>query len=99
MNIISVNNEFLFFNHFDGPYFPNLKLLHRYPQILPHLQVDRGAIKFVLNGADIMCPGLTSKGAKMPEVDIPASKVVALMAEGKEHAVAIGLTKLSTTEM
>lgn len=26
------------------------------------LQVDRGAIKFVLAGANIMCPGLTSPG-------------------------------------
>lgn len=31
-------------------------------------QVDKGAIKFVLSGANIMCPGLTSPGAKMTEV-------------------------------
>lgn len=28
-------------------------------------QVDRGAIKFVLSGANIMCPGLTSPGGAM----------------------------------
>lgn len=28
-------------------------------------QVDKGAIRFVLSGANIMCPGLTSPGAKM----------------------------------
>lgn len=27
------------------------------------LRVDTGAIKFVLQGANIMCPGLTSPGA------------------------------------
>jgi hypothetical protein len=27
------------------------------------LRVDEGAIKFVLAGANIMCPGLTSEGA------------------------------------
>lgn len=32
-------------------------------------QVDKGAIRFVLSGANIMCPGLTSKGAKMMTVD------------------------------
>ena len=33
-------------------------------------QVDRGAIKFVLSGANIMCPGLTSPGGALDdEVD------------------------------
>lgn len=45
-----------------------------------------------------MCPGLTSKGARM-DVDLPTESVVAIMAEGKEHALAIGLLKMSTEEM
>ena len=46
----------------------NSVLIHLYvpdPFILPHQQVDKGAIKFVLSGANIMCPGLTSPGAKL----------------------------------
>lgn len=39
------------------------------PFILPHQQVDKGAIKFVLSGANIMCPGLTSPGAKLYPAD------------------------------
>ena len=35
------------------------------PFILPKQQVDRGAIRFILSGANIMCPGLTSPGGKM----------------------------------
>jgi predicted ribosome-associated RNA-binding protein Tma20 len=35
------------------------------PFCLPWQQVDKGAIRFVLSGANIMCPGLTSPGAKM----------------------------------
>lgn len=31
-------------------------------------QVDKGAIRFVLSGANIMCPGLTSPGAHMTPV-------------------------------
>lgn len=45
------------------------------PDILPHLQVDRGAIRFVLSGANIMCRGLTSPGARM-DVDLPAKSIV-----------------------
>lgn len=45
-----------------------------------------------------MCPGLTSPGAKM-EVDVGEGQIVAIYAEGKEHALAIGLTKLSTDDI
>jgi PUA domain protein len=31
--------------------------------MLPIQIVDKGAIKFILSGAHIMCPGLTSPGA------------------------------------
>src|SRR6218665_1950743 len=39
------------------------------PFMMPHMQVDKGAIKFILSGANIMCPGLTSPGAKMAKVE------------------------------
>ena len=45
------------------------------PNMLPKLQVDKGAIKFILSGANIMAPGLTSPGACMA-IDIPADTVV-----------------------
>ena len=32
------------------------------------MQVDKGAIKFLLSGANVMCPGLTSPGARMTDV-------------------------------
>ncbi|XP_065159858.1 malignant T-cell-amplified sequence 1 homolog [Atheta coriaria] len=96
---IIVNNagELMFFRHREGPWMPTLKLLHKYPFFLPMQQVDKGAIRFVLSGAHIMCPGLTSPGAKMTEV--PKGTVVAIMAEGKEHALAIGITSLSTEDI
>jgi len=98
INLIVINKEILFYQIRDKHYLPTLKLLHKYPDILPKVQVDRGAIKFVLKGADIMCPGLTSPGGRL-EVSLPAETAVAVHAEGKIQAIAIGITKLSTEEI
>ncbi|KNC84285.1 malignant T cell-amplified sequence 1 [Sphaeroforma arctica JP610] len=97
IQMIHSNGEPLFFNEHDGPWIPTLRLLHKYPDLLPHEQVDKGAIRFVLSGAHIMCPGLTSPGAKMS----PAEKetVVAIMGEGKTHAMAIGRMKMSSEDI
>jgi PUA domain protein len=81
----------------DMPVMPTLRLLHRYPFMMPHMQCDKGAIKHILSGSDVMCPGLTSPGGKMEEVSSGA--VVAIMAEGKEHAMGIGFTAMSTKDI
>lgn len=49
----------------------------------------------------MMCPGFTSAGGRLPPLDdaIPAERVVAIHAEGKEHAVGVGITKLSTEDI
>lgn len=60
--------ELLFFRHRESAWMPTLRLLHKFPFFLPMEQVDKGAIRFVLSGANIMCPGLTSPGAKMTSV-------------------------------
>ncbi|KAG0596038.1 hypothetical protein M758_UG218700 [Ceratodon purpureus] len=98
INLVVVNNVPLFFNVRDGPYMPTLRLLHQYPGIMKKFRVDRGAIKFVLAGANIMCPGLTSAGGDLDE-EVPLDSPVAIMAEGKEHALAIGYTKMSAKDM
>ncbi|GLJ17882.1 hypothetical protein SUGI_0312790 [Cryptomeria japonica] len=98
LNLVLVNNVPLFFNVRDGPYMPTLRLLHQYPNIMKKLQVDRGAIKFVLSGANVMCPGLTSPGGAL-DVEVPAESPVAIMAEGKENALAIGFTKMSAKDI
>ncbi|KFH44626.1 Translation machinery-associated protein-like protein [Hapsidospora chrysogenum ATCC 11550] len=64
----------------DGPVvLPHLRLVHRFPQAFPTIRIDRGAIRFVLSGATLMAPGLTSKGGRLP-VDGGPKGVV----EGKE---------------
>ena len=65
------------------------------------VRIDRGAIRFLLAGAHMMCPGLTSKGGYLPppENEIKTGTPVAIFAEGKEHAVGLGVTKMDTEEM
>ncbi|RZF41897.1 hypothetical protein LSTR_LSTR005665 [Laodelphax striatellus] len=95
--IVHSSGELLFFRHREGPWMPTLRLLHKYPFFLPWEQVDKGAIRFVLSGANIMCPGLTSPGAIMTPVE--KGTIVAVMAEGKQHALAVGTTALSTDDI
>ncbi|NP_001134898.1 Translation machinery-associated protein 20 [Salmo salar] len=97
IEILTVNGELLFFRQREGPFYPTLRLLHKYPFILPHQQVDKGAIKFVLSGANIMCPGLTSPGAKL--YPSASETVVAIMAEGKQHALCVGVMKMSAEDI
>jgi PUA domain protein len=66
--------------------------------MMPKLRTDKGAIKFVLSGANIMCPGLTSPGATIHD-KVGSKTPVAIYGEDKEHAMAIGFTIMSTDEM
>ena len=66
--------------------------------MMPKLQVDKGAIKFVCNGSNIMCPGLTHPTGSYMD-DVPAETVCAIYAEGKDHALAISVTTMSSQEI
>lgn len=98
LNFVVVRGAPLFFRVREGPYFPTLRLLHQYPDMMPRVGVDKGAVKFVLKGADVMCPGLTSAGGDV-SADLPALAPVAVWAEGKAHALAVGFTKMSTKDI
>lgn len=94
-----MHGEPIFFQHFDGPFYPTLRILHRceclaaekknppptpplsswltlsllprdtVPDLLPRVGVDRGAIKFVLAGANIMwCV------QKLPPLPLPCTR-------------------------
>ena len=104
IQILLLRNMPIFFQHYDGPYIPTLHLLHKYPALLPSIQVDRGAIKFLLSGAAVMAPGLTSAGGRLPdpskgEKPLPKETVVSIKAQGKEFEVAIGVLKVDTEEI
>src|SRR4051794_32159099 len=61
-----LDGEPLFFQHDNDTLLPHLKLVHRFPTCFPSIRIDRGAIRFVLSGATLMAPGLTSTGGRLP---------------------------------
>lgn len=72
--------------------------------MLPSVQVDRGAIKFVLSGANVMSPGLTSAGGKLPdpangEQPLKKGQCVAIRAQGKDEILAVGVLQMDTEEI
>ncbi|RPA99403.1 hypothetical protein L873DRAFT_1843687 [Choiromyces venosus 120613-1] len=101
LSLYTLDNEVLFFQHHDDALFPSLRLVHKFPNCFPTVQIDRGAIRFVMAGAMLMCPGLTSPGARLPAEGegYNAGKVVAVNAEGKENACMVGILKMSTDDI
>lgn len=109
------NGAPLFYQQDTGaPLMPHLKLVHRFPQAFPTVRIDRGAIRFVLSGATLMAPGLTSQGGRLPEPrdgdeavdteghwsrELERGEPVVVMAEGKEEACAVGLLVAGTKEV
>ncbi len=65
----------LFYQQDSGDILPHLRLVHRFPQSFPSVRIDRAAIRFVLSGATLMAPGLTSAGGRLPPPGSPAGVV------------------------
>lgn len=82
----------------DMPVIPMMRLLHRYPLMMDAMQCDKGAIKHIFSGSNVMAPGLISAGGKLcPDLDVMAP--VQITAEGKQHAMAIGVLAMSSDEI
>jgi malignant T-cell-amplified sequence len=102
-----------FFQHRDGPILPVLRLVHKYPTLRwTSVTVDRGAIPYLLGGANVMAPGLTKPGRsvmppdgieKDPQgFDLPGlarGDGVVIRAEGKDHAIGVGVMAATSAEM
>ena len=109
----SSSDEPIFFQHRDGPILPTLRIVHKYPSLkFTRVTVDKGAIPFILGGANVMCPGLTKNpGSEMPPDGVEQDENgfdkpglskgdgVVIYAEGKEHAIAVGVMTMSSAEM
>ena len=108
----SPTDEPVLYQHRDGPLLPTLKFVHHYPTMaFTQVTVDKGAIPFLLGGANVMCPGLTNPGGVLPPdgvekdangFDKPGLEKgdgVVIYAEGKEYALAVGVMTMSSEEV
>eukprot|EP00529_Nitzschia_sp_RCC80_P033971 CAMPEP_0113455614 /NCGR_PEP_ID=MMETSP0014_2-20120614/8465_1 /TAXON_ID=2857 /ORGANISM="Nitzschia sp." /LENGTH=207 /DNA_ID=CAMNT_0000347047 /DNA_START=106 /DNA_END=729 /DNA_ORIENTATION=- /assembly_acc=CAM_ASM_000159 len=110
----SPSDEPVFFQHRDGPILPTLRVVHKYPSIkFTSVQVDKGAIPYLLGGANVMAPGLTKPGQSIMPPDfvekdeetgfdkpgLDKGDGVVIYAEGKDHAIAVGVMTMSSADI
>jgi PUA-domain protein len=89
---ILVNKEILFF-YYENQIAPTLKLLQQ-KDLLKKITVDMGAVKFVVNGADIMRPGIIEI-----EEDIKENDFIVIIDVNNKKPLSIGIALLNSEEM
>ena len=87
--VLLLDGEIVFFQH-EGRMFPALRALLNGLIDVPRITVDMGAVKFVVNGADIMRPGITQVDARVKE-----NGIVVVVDENHGKALAVGISKMS----
>lgn len=96
-------NQVLFFQEVGGkgagPWMPHLRVLHAFPFILPKIQCDEGGIRHMVDGANVMVPGLITPGGRLPDENVPAGSPVAIHCEGMEHAASVGVLTMDTDDI
>lgn len=90
--IILLNKKLAFF-YFENKVVPTLKLLQE-NNILKKITVDMGAVKFVVNGADVMRPGIVDI-----ESGIVKDELVAVIDKNNKKPLAVGIALFDGKEM
>jgi len=88
---LQVNGELEFF-YLDGQPIPTLKLILK-NNFLKTAVIDMPAIKFIINGADIMRPGIKHMD------DFAENEIIAIVDENNHKPLAIGQALFSSEEM
>lgn len=87
--VLYVQNKPVFFK-IDSFWSPTLQVLLQQPDLLPSVTVDKGAIRFVVKGADVMRPGITKCQ------DFPADALVVIVDETVGKPIAVAKTLFSS---
>ena len=98
LSFYQIDGEIRFMEIRDYPIMPMLRVLHKFPYFMDVMQCDKGAIRHIFSGSHVMAPGLTSAGGIVtPDLQVKAP--VAITAEGKEHAMAVGVLSMSSDDI
>lgn len=87
-----INKEFSFF-YYEDKLVPTLRYL-QHQESLRKIYVNIGAVKFIVNGADIMRPGITEIDAGIKKNDF-----VAIADEQNRKTLAVGIALFDGEEM
>ncbi len=90
--IIFINRRPAFF-YYNNKAVPALKYLLEH-EILKKITVDMGAVKFVVNGADVMRPGIVGI-----EDEIRKDDVVVVVDKNNKKPLAVGIALFTSEEM
>jgi len=93
IKVILVDNEPLLINY-DGRYYLSVYGVMKLRPEKYRVTVDEGALKFVMNGADVMKPGIVYADERIKEGDF-----VYVTVEGKDSPIAVGLALCDGNEM
>ena len=91
--LYAVNNVLKLWKSNEG-YIPVLTLLLNKQVDLKKIVVDKGAIRFVTNGADVMRPGITKI-----DPSIKMGNIVVIVDENHDRALAIGRAMFDAKQM
>ena len=91
--LYAVNNVLKLWKSKEG-YIPVLTLLLNKQVDIKKIVVDKGAIRFVTNGADVMRPGITKIDSSIKKGDI-----VVIVDENHDRALAIGKSMFDAKQM
>ncbi|MHA1686611.1 MAG: DUF1947 domain-containing protein [Candidatus Heimdallarchaeaceae archaeon] len=73
--------------------FPTIYCVREYNIILPKAVVDLGAIKYIVNGADVMAPGIVYF-----DTNIKNNAIIAIHEEKADSVLAIGISLINGEE-
>jgi PUA-domain protein len=91
--ILLLNGDIVFFES-EGRFIPTLRALLEGIVHIPQVSVDMGAVKFVVNGADIMRPGVTHVND-----EVRKDGIVAVVDEQHGKPLAVGISIYSATDL
>ena len=91
--IFDMNQQITFFS-FEDKFLPSLQFIRKYKELeLPTVQVDAGAVKFVINGADIFTQGIVSCSQDFDQ------KAIVVVLNPQKAALSIGSSLMKSTDL